>query len=514
MNTVRLLGAFAVAVLAACSDSTKPSGPITLTFETDVFPIAGSSASDTVFGIAILDGVDTIQIPRDSFVNVPRGTHEIEWKLDIDYLPVTVTRDLNPNGRTMSIYASQAGSCRFYADDEIFCIGQNGANAVTHSGNRRLLCPANDFGEFCSWYPNVLPIGLVWPADASTNEYVGHGKLLIGAIMGTGANPAAAGDTLAMAFYTPGDYSPRARLRPRQGDSTRWESEAWTDARHVQIFPFDTSFLRPFDRAAANYGLSVRTTYFLSSTIKDALLVRFDIENISTHPDYRRVNPEEPAGGHTLTNIFLVPTIDPDIGGVRSVGGTVIDETIDDNATVFPAESLLVAYEQNFNTQTFTQAYQASPGLVGMRLVQGPPGTEARAIILDAADTLTWSTDPKEDATYRILAAGRAGADARCTVRGTVAFICSPETPSNILMGWSVGPIASLAPDQTTSITVAILLASPKPGSFLPGTAVAPQNNNLPTVNNTLFDIAEALRALSAQARTLDADGDGSPGLR
>ena len=70
----------AVAVLAACSDSTKPSGPITLKFETDVFPIAGSSASDTVFGVketlvAPFDRVNNGKtVWRSTFAVVPTST--------------------------------------------------------------------------------------------------------------------------------------------------------------------------------------------------------------------------------------------------------------------------------------------------------------------------------------------------------------------------------------------------------------------------------------------------------
>jgi len=64
-----------------------------------------------------------------------------------------------------------------------------------------------------------------------------------------------------------------------------------------------------------------------------------------------------------------------------------------------------------------------------------------------------------------------------------------------------VGPIASLAPGQSTSITVALFVAPPKAGTFTTGTAVAPRNDALGTVESPLFPIAENLRALSAAAR-------------
>ena len=44
--------------------------------------------------------------------------------------------------------------------DEQYC----GSNVVTYSGSSRLVCPVNDFGEFCSYYGSPYLAGLVWPA--------------------------------------------------------------------------------------------------------------------------------------------------------------------------------------------------------------------------------------------------------------------------------------------------------------------------------------------------------------
>jgi hypothetical protein len=66
-------------------------------------------------------------------------------------------------------------------------------------------------------------------------------------------------------------------------------------------------------------------------------------------------------------------------------------------------------------------------------------------------------------------------------------------------MGWSVGPI-TLAPGQSTSLVIAIVLAAPKPGSFTSGTNVAPQNTDVASTARPIYEIAEGLRTLADQA--------------
>jgi hypothetical protein len=283
------------------------------------------------------------------------------------------------------------------------------------------------------------------------------------------------------------------------GDSSRYSNEVWTDVRQVPVFPAQVEPLTAGDRQNLNLGLSVQATYYLPQQYGDALFIRYDVTNISNRPRYRLVNPEEPLAGHTVQGVYLVPMIDPDIGG------TAQNEATDDNATVFPRDSLIVAYDQAFSVPTFSPTARTNPGIVGLQLVSGPPGTTARALILDAGDTLSFATAAREATTYSTLAAGRAVGIATCTDR-LAAYVCAPETPSNVRVGWSVGPVAALAPGQSTSITVAVLFANPKAGTFTSGTPIAPENariNATGTGSSPLFDLTEPLRALSAQVRRL-----------
>jgi hypothetical protein len=475
----------------------RPTGPVTMRFLTPVFD------TDTVTGRLILDGKDTLAIPRDSLVGVARGQHTFEVRLDLDYITSVFTDNIDPNATSISYRILQTGTCRLWQFDSDFCSGKN---LIFWGQNKRVLCPASDFGEFCTTNADRFGLGLTWPSDSivnAGNEYVTHGKLLIGAIAGAGSPRA--GDTLAMAFDRGGDYSPRTRLHVFGiADSSRYQGDAWTDARHIPLYPNAFSFLNDTDRVGANFGLSVRTTYYRPVARADAMFLRFDITNISNDPEYRRVHAEEPVAGHTITDIYLTPVIDADIGG------TGLAEYADDLGTMFPADSVVVAYDRTFNVSTFSTGYVTKPALVGLQLLAGPVGATGKGVIFDQDDTLRYSDRRIEGRTYRYLAAGRAGPITGCVDAGS-ALVCAPEggggIPVDIRIGWSVGPVASLAPGQTTSLTVAVLLALPKAGSYVNGTEYLPQNTLLSDTTRTIFKIGENLRALAAQTKTVTVDG-------
>jgi hypothetical protein len=299
-----------------------------------------------------------------------------------------------------------------------------------------------------------------------------------------------------MALYQHGDYSPRTPLHVVNGDSSRWQVVDWTDARHIPLYPNETPFLADSDRPANNFGLSVRTTYYLPQAKPDVMFVRFDVSNVSDSAAYRLVHREEPAGGHTMTDIYLAPIVDAEIGHPLSTGV----EATDDNATMFPAESLLVAYDEAFNVSTFTTTWQTKPGLVGLELLDGPPGTTARGILFNGTLDPTYLTAAQEDTAYRLILAGRAALPFGCVDR-TVALVCSSESGNEIRMGWSVGPIASLAPGETVTLTVALLIAEPVAGAYTNGQNVAPQNDQLASTTRQIYAIAGNVRTLAAGAK-------------
>ena len=493
-----------VIAITGCWDAVvEPGGPVTIKFVTPAVP--GPSGSSASTGYVVMDAVDTVLVPSDSLVGVARTEHTFSAYLDAAYMASSFGLRIDPAGTTAIIPLSLPLACRLFATDWRACYGRN---AIRWSQHERIWCPAGDVGEFCSGYPDQYGAGVSWPADEVDNLYVAHAKLLVAATLGAGAPPSAAGDTVAMALFRPGDYGPR-RLFRAIGDSARWQSEVWTDARHLPLPSGGAPTLSPEDRPDANLGLAVRITWYEPTEHPNALFVRFDVRNVSADVDYRRVHANEPESGHTIENVYLVPTVDPDIAcTLRSCSPY---ERTDDNATLFAADSLLVAYDEHFAVPEFVGGYAAAPGLVGLRLIDAPAGASSKGLVFDPSTTPDFLTTTLERVSYRLLSAGRAGSVNGCTDFAPHALVCAPETGSDIRMGWSVGPISSLAPGDSTHLTVALLFASPT-GTFTSGSAVPPRNLSAAAFGDDtrpIYGIAGSLRALADSVRGVVVDGSG-----
>ena len=514
VRVMAVVAAAAMWVSCGSDKATRPTGPVELRFSTQIFKDAGGTSLDTVHAMVIIDGAvaDSVTAPDDTVKDFARGTHEFEAHLDIDYLVSHFTTNIDPNSTIQVLPIRQAGSCRIFQYDPDFC--EMGTLAKPDPRNRiyfknsRLFCPAGDFGEFCTFFTDAGLIGASWPVDTfetSKNEYIAHGKLLIGA---TGANAKA----VATAFYDAGDYAPRVRHHVDPADSSVFQSTVWTDVRHVPLFPEEQGALAAVDRPDNLLGLSVRTTYQLSATHKNALFIRFDVTNISDSADYRRLHPAVPVGGFTITKVYLAPVLDVDVGGVRTIAGLTFNDTNDDNGTYFPADSLVMAYDQAFFVppELFGGGYSTKPGVVGIRLLEAPAGAIARGLILDRNTNLTYglTTAKKtlEDSTYRVISAGRIGDRPNCTT-GAEAMVCfengNGEAAHDVRIGWSLGEIASIAPGQTVTLQIAILFAKPAPATFTSGTGIAPDNANLNSTSRLIYPVSGLLRALGDSVKTV-----------
>jgi hypothetical protein len=508
-TSVRTVLALLVFGTGCLSDAAGPNGPVTVRFVTPSFPGPGGT---TIYarGPLIFDAQDTITVPEDSLVGVARGAHQLSAFLDIAYVPTTLYGIISPNGSSLTVPVPLPLSCRLYEYDGPYC----GLRSVVRwRGHPRTYCPVNDFGDFCSYYPDGYQLGMSWPADTVDNQYLSQAKLLVGAVLGPDAPAARAGDTLAMALFRGGDYSTRHYLAPVGADSSRWQSEVWTDMRRVPLSGRTPPALNADDRVGDNFGLAVRTTFYQPATFPNALFVRFDVRNVSAEPDFRRAHPEEPVGGHTLHDVYLTPVLDPAIAcGLPN--GCSIGEDRDDNATAFAADSLLVAYDEEFSVPEFTGGYATAPGLLGLRLIDGPAGTSAKAVLFDGGLTPDFLTPTLEHSAYRLLSGGRAGSITGCADDAPAALVCAPETRSDIRMGWSVGPVATLAPGDSTHLVVALLFAPPEPGTFTSGTAIAPGNTSAQSLADTtraIYAVAARLRALSGTVKGIAVDGSPAP---
>ena len=494
------LGILAIFGLVGCGDDgpSDPGGPVDVTFQSIIL------GTDTSTARVVMDDTLEFLVKGDTVITgVPSGQHVFEVETTLDYLPITFTQTISPSRTSLPI--PRAGTCRILPQDNAFC---NGRNVLYWPGHTLVVCPANEYGEICSAIVDGAQLGLTWPDTAPDlyNAYIGEGKLLIGALRDS---PGGGEDTLAMAFYQVGDYAPRERNGPIGTDSSRWRSVLWTDARYTPLFQLAPR-LQKNDRFGENFGLEVAVTVYMPPAEPNAILLKFDVTNISATDEYRFHHPEEPVGGHSLRDIYLAPLFDFDVGAPPRLDRADSVEVNDDNITMFPAESLVVAYDQAFSVpQIRFRNFADNPGLVGVQAVETPPGTQARGVFL--SDTvsggplvLEYAPAAREDSIYAIYSAGRAGAQLLrpgCVVLAS-ALDCAGEISSDVLGGLSIGPIPSLAPGESTSATIAILLAAPTPGTFQSGTVVRPVNDSL-TSTRIIDAIAADLRTRAAAVRSL-----------
>jgi hypothetical protein len=493
------IGLSALAAVAACGDDgpSNPGGPIDVTFKSIII------GSDTSTAKVVMDDTLEFIVKGDTTItDVPSGQHRLRIETTLDYMPMVFNQTFTAGNNELPI--PRAGTCRIITQDAPFCGG--GRNWLYWPGHTLVVCPANEYGEICSAIADGALLGMTWPDSQPDlyNSYIGEGKLLIGALRDS---PGGGEDTLAMAFYQIGDYAPREPTRPVGTDSTRWRSVLWTDVRHIPQYLLQPR-LQKNDRFGELFGLQVVITSYSPPAEPNALLIKFDITNISATDEYRFHHPEEPVGGHTLRDIYLTPMFDFDIGAPGTLNRAGLAEIIDDNVTMFPAESLLVAYDQGFSVTHF-QNFADKPALVGLQAIETPPGTQTRGVFL--SDTVLSGPMPldfvpaaREDSMYAIYSAGRAGAQllrTECVVLAQ-ALDCAPETGNDVKGGLSIGPIPSLAPGQSTSLTIALILAPPVPGTTTPGTIVRPVNDSL-TQTRTIDAIAADLKTRAAAVRAL-----------
>jgi hypothetical protein len=291
--------------------------------------------------------------------------------------------------------------------------------------------------------------GLLWPS-ATANGYASIGMPLISMVSGTR-------DTLALGIYDVGYLAGRpAPVVTEISDRVTLSQSTW-------IVP-PTSVILSLGPTVR--GIEVDEQLIGMSAANDVAFVKLTFRNITNRPSYQTVDPIVPAAGITYNWVYVGFGIDADIG---SADGDIV--------TYDPGSDMVYMYDMDFQDAGLATG---TPGLIGLRLMQAPAGATVK--VLNAwPGSSDWiagsvgSSDRTERNGWYVLSGTRSPAP---DVAGQ-QIGHAPTTAGDYRMSVSAGPL-TLAPGDQVSMTVAIVLAAPVPGTFTPGQSINPELPNAP----------------------------------
>ena len=311
--------------------------------------------------------------------------------------------------------------------------------------------------------------GLLWPLGSS-NSYSSAGLPLIAMLSATG-------DTLALGIYDihylAGRPAPTVEVA---GDRTTLRQSTW-------IVPTANVIINNMPTVR---GIEVEEE-LIGNANSDVVFIRLTYRNITDRESYRAADPVVPAGGLTFNEVFMGFALDIDVGRGE-----------DDMVTYEPALETVYIYDSNFQEDIFNAAFAASPGIIGMKIVDAPSTATVR--VLNAWPRVfgvgsgDWSAGTQTERGGFSMLSGLRSLEPDHPGR-LVGHV--PTVASDYRMSVSAGPV-SLAPGDAASITVAVMMASPVSGEFNSGQTVAPGNPNDDT-----RQIRRVAAALLDRARTV-----------
>jgi hypothetical protein len=314
--------------------------------------------------------------------------------------------------------------------------------------------------------------GLIWPS-LSNNSYASGSMVGFAGVLGS--------DTVSIGIYDhaylAGRPVPVVIHMPDRIDLTQ---TTW-------VVPPAANLQRATVR-----GLEITQHVVATTGMDDVLIVRLVYRNITNQPLYTALDPTVPSSGRTFENAWLGFLFDPDIG------------TSNDDALSYELPlDLVYAYDARFDENVFGDGFGRAPGLIGVRMLDTPAGTTTilngwlSSGILGAQDWLSGTATERNG--WGMLSGTRTfNPDHPHPRIGHV-----PPTSGDARISVSAGPVR-LAPGDTASITLAIVLAPPVPGTFTSGTPLEPgdptdQTRALRAVAADLFQKAAAVNAAAVR---------------
>jgi len=293
------------------------------------------------------------------------------------------------------------------------------------------------------FYKSGTSGGLLWPWS-SGNSYSANGLPVFGALM-------AGRDAVSLGIY---DLSYLVgRPFPRTTQGTDWFS------LRQSFWVLPPALLQA---SATVRGIEVQEEVIGRSSENDVLLVRVMFRNVTNREIYQATDPYMPAGGVTFQKAFVGFALDADVGTAD-----------DDLFTYAPDLDAVIMYDAGFRENDFLAGYNTKPAMVGLRLIDAPIGAKrvlngwSKAGAGAAAGDWAAGT-ASEAAGYEILNGTLAQGPNHPSDR--IGHIAG-ATPGDYRLAVSAGPV-DLAPGDSATITVAVALADPVPGTFATGTVV------------------------------------------
>lgn len=415
--------------------------------------------SDPVGGRILVDGRETGRTTPDT-INGLLGRHDLMVRLDTLGASYSYSAQVTVAGPDTMVNVSGPLLLRCASDD---CLG---ALAREFSVNR-LKYLTNPGGTLFRGGANGL--GLVWPATTN-NRYAFAGMPMIS------ARPYP--DTIGLGIYD-AEYLAGRPLPDivEDEDLVRLRQSMWI------VPPVDALSL------ATIRGIEVEETVLATADIDDVVVIRLVFRNITDDPLYRLVDPDVPEDSMTFPTAYVGFALDADIGAT----------TDDDYISYDLDQDLAFSYDAAFEEPGFDGEHRDRPGLVGLRMLEAPPGATVvlngwpRAGVSGATD---WQAGTLNEGTgWGMMSGQRVYAPDHEDPR--IGYM--PPAPLDVRMMVSAGPV-TLAPGDSVAITVAVVVAEPAAGTFTSGEMVEPGE---PTdVSRPLYRIAQPLieRARAAEA--------------
>jgi len=453
----KLLMLVGVLVTAGCREADRPSGPV----------LGGWVVvdSDPRGGRIYVDGQPRMQVTPDTLRDVPVGQREIGVRLDSAGVPYVFAELVGvPDEGTVDVLGPLLMRCV--------------TDSCTRSYARLRTANTIQFATSPTghlFYIDGSGDGLYWPAGTRNSYVAGGGAAFAGmwssssayVAFGPYAYPVGGGS---VAHYLAGRPAPQ--VEESAGDFSLRQT-TWV------VPPGTFSFLNNTVR-----GLEIEEEVIGRASHEGVLLVRLTYRNITDQPAYRRLDPQ-PEGGVMYTNAYIGFALDVDIG-----------EPTDDLVSYDPDLGLVFMYDAQFRENGFQGGWAERPGLVGVRVLEASAGMTP--ILTAWPRPADWFPGTVSEATGWDWFAGRQD-NSRFPRHPDERIGYAPTSPDDYRILVSAGPLR-LAPGDSATLTVAVVIAEPEPGTFVSGQTVPPGDPLDP--NRQILRVAEGLRqrAIAAEA--------------